>query len=236
MIMPVVILSGGFATRLMPISKQIPKAMMEFKGKPFIYWQMNLLYKAGVRDVVLCVHHKSDLIKKYIRDGSDFQINVVYSDDGESALGTGGAIINALHLVGDEFMVLYGDSYLPIDFKGIQEHFRNLCKPVMMTVYKNSGKIEPSNILFNNNCVQIYSKEEKVAAMEYIDYGLICFKKYIFREFKGVNPLDLASILTNLAQRSLVGGFQVTKPFYEVGSFAGIRNFTKYIEGAQREF
>ena len=112
---PVAILAGGLATRLHPLTEETPKALIEIYGRPFIEWQLKLLSREGIKKVVLCVAHKSEMIQAFVGDGRKYGVEIDYSFDGEVRLGTGGAIRKALPLLGDTFMVLYGDSYLQIN-------------------------------------------------------------------------------------------------------------------------
>ena len=120
---PVAILAGGLATRLHPITQTIPKALIEVAGKPFIYHQLEYLRKQGVTSVVLCIGYLGEMIQEVVGDGSRWSMQVRYSPDGPILLGTGGALKQALPMLGERFFILYGDSYLPIDFAKVQTSF-----------------------------------------------------------------------------------------------------------------
>src|ERR1041385_5451014 len=113
---PVAILAGGLATRLRPITEKIPKALIEVAGQPFLAHQLRLLQSAGIRKVVLCLGHRGETIERAFQGGSASGMELSYSYDGPELLGTGGALKKALPFLGQNFMVLYGDSYLPIDY------------------------------------------------------------------------------------------------------------------------
>src|SRR5271163_370338 len=112
----VAILAGGLATRMRPVTERIPKSMIEVAGRPFIEHQLELLQAENVKNVVLCVGHLGEMIQAHIGDGKRFGLSVSYSFDGERLLGTGGALRRALPLLGHDFFVLYGDSYLDISY------------------------------------------------------------------------------------------------------------------------
>lgn len=231
----VVILAGGLATRLRPLSEKIPKAMIEVCGKPFVHWQMELLSRQGVNEVVFCLGYKADAITNFIGDGSAYGIKVEYSFDGSKQLGTGGAIRHALPILGEHFMTLYGDSYLPIDFKSVEVAFRESAKPALMTVYLNNEKYGSSNAEFHNGIVSRYNKEEKDVGFKYIDYGLGCYKAEIFSNYENKNPLDLSQICSKLARNNQLAGFEIKERFYEIGSFSGIREFEKFLVRSKHE-
>ena len=119
--LPVAILAGGLATRLRPITKTIPKALVPVAGRPFVLWQLEYLRDQGVSRVVLCTGYRSTQIAQIVGDGSEFGIVGEYSDDGTTLLGTGGALGKALPLLGPEFFVLYGDSFLPVSCSTVEQ-------------------------------------------------------------------------------------------------------------------
>src|SRR6187431_438884 len=130
----VAILAGGLATRLRPITETIPKALVEVAGVPFIARQLDYLRAQGIPRAVLCVSYRGEQIEAAIGDGRDFGLEVRYSYDGPKLLGTGGALKRALPLLGERFFILYGDSFLPVDFGAVEAAFRASGKPALMTV------------------------------------------------------------------------------------------------------
>ena len=158
--LPIAVLLGGFATRLGELTKEKPKALIKIGGTPFIDFQLNLLKKNGYKKIVFCVSYKSKQIQDYIGDGSKFGLNVQYSFDGDTQLGTGGAIQNALGLLGEEFAVIYGDSYLPIKFAQVERFFKSSSALAVMAVYKNEDKFDLSNVKFKTK-YQIEIRKKK---------------------------------------------------------------------------
>ena len=228
--LPVAILAGGLATRLRPLTETVPKSMIEICGHPFAHWQTKQLAKAGVSEIVYCVGYKSELIEGFLGDGSKYGLRIRYSHDGLKQLGTGGAIFKALPYLGNKFMVLYGDSYLPIDYSEIEKGYDDCKKPALMTVYANSGRFDASNVDFSGGILNRYQKGMNTREMTHIDYGLSCFDKSVFSEYALDLPLDLAQICTNLASNNQLAGYEVFERFYEIGSPQGILDFKAYIE------
>jgi N-acetyl-alpha-D-muramate 1-phosphate uridylyltransferase len=169
---PVAILAGGLATRLRPITQTIPKALIEVAGKPFIDHQLEYLRKQGVTSVVLCIGYLGEMIQEIVGDGSRWSMQVRYSLDGPVLLGTGGALKKALPMLGERFFILYGDSYLPIDFGKVQAAFSNSGQLGLMTVLRNQNLWDRSNVRFENGQLIEYNKEKITPLMHYIDYGL----------------------------------------------------------------
>jgi NDP-sugar pyrophosphorylase family protein len=224
------ILAGGLATRLGSLTEVVPKSLIEIQRRPFIDWQLRLLSRSGIEKVVICLGHKSEMIQDFVGDGSRYGIKVVYSFDGSTQLGTGGAIRKALHLLGDEFMVMYGDSYLPTDFKAIETAFRSIGKPAMMTVFYNKGSFDASNVLFVNGELEKYSKADPLPDMSHIDYGVSTFKRSVFESYAQGAPIDLSNICQDLSNSGSLAGYEVHERFYEIGSLGGINDFREYVE------
>lgn len=219
---PLAILAGGLATRLRPITETIPKSLVSVAGRPFIEHQLEQLQREGIRRVVLCVGYLGEMVRDVVGDGSRFGLRVDYSFDGPKLLGTGGALRQALPLLGDTFFVLYGDSYLPIPFAPVAETFLKSGKQGLMTVYRNEGSYDTSNVVFADGRIHIYDKKAKLQEMRHIDYGLELLKPAAFEPFTGREAFDLAELLQNLLSRDQLAGHEVTTRFYEIGSHAGL--------------
>jgi len=169
---PVVILAGGLATRLRPLTETIPKSLVNINGEPFIVHQLRLLQRNGIKKVVMCIGYLGEQIIARIGDGSEFDLQVSYVFDGPKLLGTAGAIKKALPELPEHFFVLYGDSYLPCDYAAVQKSFLNCRKQALMTVFKNNGQWDSSNVEFKFGQIINYDKKNKTDRMHYIDYGL----------------------------------------------------------------
>lgn len=226
---PVAILAGGLATRLRPITHTIPKSLVLVVGKPFIAHQLMLLKKSGVANVVLCVGHLADQIIGFVGNGSQFGLDVKYSHDGDRQMGTGGALLKALPMLGEWFFVMYGDSYLEAPIQNIAKAFKESRRPAMMTVYQNEGKFDTSNVIFADGIVQKYDKKNIVPEMRHIDYGLGVLSASTFDGCTLDKPFDLAQVYTNLAQTGELAGFEVMKRFYEIGSPEGLSQTSDYL-------
>ena len=225
----VAILAGGLATRLRPVTKTIPKALVSVAGRPFILWQLEYLRDQGVSRVVLCTGYRSTQIEQTVGDGSQFGIEVEYSDDGKTLLGTGGALGKALPLLGPEFFVLYGDSFLPVSFSAVEQAYYNSDLPGLMTVYRNEGEWEASNVVFNNGQVLEYNKAKPRHAMAYIDYGLGVLSKSVVEHYCQEKVFDLANVYEALANARQLAGFEVVERFYEIGSPDGLAQTEEYL-------
>ena len=220
--LPVAILAGGLATRLRPITEKIPKSLVEVAGEPFLAHQLRLLHSRGIRRAVLCVGYLGEMIERDFGDGSAFGVALKYSFDGPVLLGTGGALRLALPLLGDAFFVLYGDSYLPVDYAAIADAWRASGKDALMTVFQNEGAWDTSNVEFSDDKLLRYDKRDRTPAMRHIDYGLSIFKASVFAARASGGKFDLSDVQRDLVAQGRMGGYEVRERFYEVGSHSGL--------------
>ena len=220
---PVAILAGGLATRLRPITEKIPKLLIEVAGEPFFNHQLRLLKKAGLTKIVLCVGYLGEMIVERYGNGSEWGVELQYSFDGPTLLGTGGAIVQALPQLGETFYVLYGDSYLPIDYQAVGKSFLYADKKGLMTVYKNKDLYDVSNVWYEDGNIIAYDKQKKLPEMHYIDYGLGVFKASAFLKYASSDEFDLAAVQKNLVAEQQLAGYEVQQRFYEIGSCEGLQ-------------
>jgi NDP-sugar pyrophosphorylase family protein len=227
---PVAILAGGLATRLRPITEKIPKSLVPVAGKPFLAHQLELLHARGIRHAVLCIGYLGEMIHREFGDGSAFGVRLDYSFDGPKLLGTGGALQRALPLLGDEFFVLYGDSYLPVDYRPIAEFFRRSGKLGLMTVYRNEGRYDTSNVVFHDGEIAVYDKKNRPPEMRHIDYGLSLFRASVFESYAAGQAFDLAEVMGRLVREKQLAGYEVPERFYEIGSPAGLAELESLLQ------
>jgi NDP-sugar pyrophosphorylase family protein len=232
--LPVAILAGGLATRLGPLTEKAPKSLIQIAGEPFVAHQLRLLQSSGIQQVILCVGHLGEMIENAVGDGSAFGVKVDYSYDGKMLLGTAGAIRSALPKLGESFFVLYGDSYLPCDYAAIEREFSQSHKPGLMTVFRNDGQWDASNVQFEAGCILAYSKKNRTSRMRYIDYGLGVFRADAFARTRAT---DLADVYAALLEGGELAAVEVKERFYEIGSPAGLKEMTNLLSqpGALRQ-
>lgn len=231
--MQVVILAGGRATRLRPLTDKVPKSLVEICGKPFLQYQLDFLKEGGVREVVLCIGYLGKEIEKYFGDGGKFGMNIKYSYEKEQLLGTAGALKNAEQLLQGQFFVMYGDSYLFLDFAAIMSYFNEFNKLGLMVVYKNYDRYERSNVVVEGSLVKQYSKKERAEGMVYIDYGVSILRKKVLQLVPQNQAYSLEELFHQLIEKKGLLSYEVNKRFYQIGSPEGLEEFRRYI--SQRE-
>ncbi len=188
--------------------------------------QLRLLRKNGIQHVILCVGHMGEMIERAVGSGRRFGVKVDYSYDGPALLGTAGAIRGALPKLGERFFAMYGDSYLPCDYAAIEHEFSQSGKSGLMTVFRNEGQWDSSNVEFENGKILSYSKKNRTSRMLYIDYGLGAFRTEAFAQ---TGAADLANVYANLLKVGELAAVEVHERFYEIGSPAGLEETTRFL-------
>lgn len=219
-----------------PATDTLPKSLIPVHDKPFLHYQLAWLKRQGITDVVMSIGHLGEQIRAYAGDGSAWALPIRYVEEGSQLRGTGGA----LRLAADEeqlqnrFLVLYGDSFLPIDFGAVWQEFLKRSDPALMTVLKNEGLWDRSNVLFEDGRVVLYDKSAEGnlrARMRYIDYGLSALSRdLILQEIPPGIRTDLADLFHRLSVQGRLGGYKVSERFFEIGSPAGLADFAAYIQ------
>lgn len=228
--MQIVILCGGLATRLGNLTKDTPKSMLKIKDKPFLQYQIENLKKQKVKDIVLCVGYLSEQIENYFGTGKKFGLNIKYSFDKDKPLGPIGALKNAEDLLEDTFFIMYGDSYLNIDFKKIQSYFKQYDKLCLMVVYKNFNRYDKSNLIVKNNMVVAYGEKERTKDMVYIDYGASILRKESLSFIPKNTFFSTGQFFSDLISIKELLAFEVKERFYHIGNPDALREFKNYIE------
>jgi len=219
---PVAILAGGLAERLRPATNKTPKALLSVAGEPFLIHQLRLLHSQGLRRIVLCVGYLGEMIKTELGDGSTLGMQIDYSFDGPTLLGTGGALKRALPKLGEQFLVIYGDSYMPVDYPAIVEAFVLSKKPALMTILENEGRWDASNVRFEAGEIHRYDKKLRSAEMRHIDYGIAVLSAQVFAPYPDDLAFDLADVYTRLASDKQMAAYEVKQRFYQIGSPEGL--------------
>lgn len=230
---PIAILAGGLATRLWPITETIPKALIDINGEPFIAHQLRLLRKNNITKVVLCVGYLGEQIEAVVGNGKNFDLTVKYSYDSPKngqLLGTAGSLKKALPFLGESFLVIYGDSYLPCDYEAAQKTFIAQKLLSLMTVFYNQGQWDKSNVKYRDHQIMMYDKQSLDPELEYIDYGLGAFHAAAFDVVPNGVPYDLADLYQTLLHQKQLGVWESKARFYEIGSLSGIEETKQFLK------
>lgn len=225
-----VILCGGYGTRAKKINNLLPKILINVHGKPYLFWILKNLEKKKIKEIILCVGYKSENIYSYLRKNkNNFKLKIkVVAEKSGKLLGTGGAVKNSLKFFNrNEFLVMYGDTFLFFDVNRLFKSYKINNKPILMTVYKNNSKYYKNNIKINKHLT--YDKSNKKNDYEYIDYGVLVMNKKVFKNQPKV--FDLSKLLKKYSMDKKISHLKIKKKFLEIGNIESykntLRNFKK---------
>jgi NDP-sugar pyrophosphorylase family protein len=227
--MQVVILAGGLGKRLGPLTADLPKPLVPVNGRPFLAHVLALLGENGFTRVLILHGYRGHKLEETFGSGADLGLGIRYRHDGPRLLGTGGALRNAVDLLEPEFLVLYGDTYLDIDYGAVVRAFRDSGKPALMTVLRNQGRWDTSNVVFRDGHLIRYDKHHRVPEMDYIDYGLSGLLREVVEELPANEVADLADLYSRLVGEGRMAGFEVSRRFYEIGTPRGLADTERYL-------
>ena len=225
--MQAVILAGGLGKRLRPLTHVTPKLMLKIYGRPFLEHHILSLREQGIRDIVVLVGHLGNKIKSYFGDGSAFDVNMTYSKDDQ--LGTGGAIKIASHLLEEEFIVLNGDTYLPINYEDLVRRFKESSKLGVISIYDNRDKIAKSNVFLKDGQIIEYSREG-AQHFTHLDAGVSIFKKDILNMIdkdKFSLEDELYPVLINMDE---LAHFLIPHRFFDIHVLERVENIKKCLD------
>jgi NDP-sugar pyrophosphorylase family protein len=229
---PVAILAGGLGSRLGDLGKDTPKALIDINGRPFIDHQLDLLHRHGIRRVVLCVGHLAERIEGHLGNGAARDMEIRYSHDGAEPAGTGGAIRRAMPLLGNMFWVMYGDSYMDIDYRAVLDHFAVSRAAALMTVIRNDNHWDRSNAIYENGRLRCYDKSSRDPEMRHIDYGVQLLRSSALLHIPPAERCDLADLYRGLVAQGRMIGFEVFNRFYEIGTPTSLEETRRYLAKA----
>jgi len=227
---PIAVLAGGLGTRMRPLTEQLPKALLKVAGTPFVAHQLRLFAREGITDVKLLVGHCWEQIALFVGNGSRFGVEVDYVVDGPTLLGTGGAVRNALDRLGPEFLVTYCDSWLDASYAPVVEAFHASGQPALMCVFRNENRWDASNVQFENGVIRRYSKKFRLPEMLHIDWGLGMLRASAVASRPMGKPWDLAELYEELSTSGRLAGYEMTRRFYEIGSFKGLAEISRLLK------
>lgn len=228
---PVCILAGGLGSRLGDTVRDVPKPLLEVGGEPFLIHQLRLLARHGAHRAVISVGYLGEMIEERI--GTErFGVSLQYSHDGPVALGTLGAIRKAASRLGDRFLVLYGDTYLRIDYADASSAWAQSGLPSMMTVLRNQGRWDASNAVFDGRLVARYDKRAPDSAMDWIDYGLSGLTRDVL-DLVPADVVDVADLYHELSLKRLLFGYHASERFYEIGTPESLAEADEFLRSSE---
>lgn len=232
--MQVVVLVGGLGTRLGELTGNMPKPMVGVHGKPFFLYMLELLKWHGFRQFHFCIGYQGKAIKKYFGNGDKFGVHITYSSDETKLLGTAGALRNALAMLEEDFLLIYGDSYMDIGYNELVYRYIQLKKQghkkAIMAIFQNNDRYDKSNVLFKNGRIIAYDKKNPTPDMQHIDYGISVLNKKLIAGIPRDQVADLASLYNKTAREGSVAAYPIRKRFYEIGTPTSLTEFRKFVQ------
>ena len=228
--LPVAILAGGLATRLRPVTETVPKALVEVKGEPFLAHQLRLLRRHGIERVVLCVGYLGEKIQEFAGDGRAFGLHVEYAFDGRNCSARRARCGGRCRCWATRSSC---STAIPICPATTAPRWRRSAIPAklgLMTVYRNEGHWDTSNVEFAGGRILAYDKANRTPAMRYIDYGLGVFQRAAFEDVPADRPSDLAVVYQGLLRRGELAAWESPERFYEIGSLEGIDDLGEFLK------
>jgi NDP-sugar pyrophosphorylase family protein len=228
---PMVILAGGLATRLGELTVSTPKSLIPVSGRKFIDWQIELIENAGIQEIYFLISHLSDQIIDHLKTRQNDRVKFHYMFDGPEPAGTGGALLNNFNSLPEEFFLMYGDSYLDLDYVNMHKYFLQMKTDYLMSICETpQNDIAQSNVEYKDGIVMSYSKIKPSMEMKHEDFGVSILHRKVLSEFAGQQRCDLSVITSQLASEGKVMAFLVSDNYYEVGSTQGIQELERHLE------
>ncbi len=231
MSMQAVILAGGIGTRFRPLTLKTPKSMIHVMGRPYLEYQIEYLKRYNITNILLCIGYLGENIQSHFGDGQLWGVRIKYSFE-DSPLGTGGALKKASNHLEDSFILIYGDSYLPINYSSIEKHFLEIDKMLLMVLYDNVEDTSvPNNVSLNEQgIVTHYEKDSRNSMLQYVDAGVLALKKDILDLLPSGREASLEKeIFPGLIARQECAGFVTRERFYDIGTPERLKAFEDYV-------
>lgn len=228
----VVILAGGLGTRMLPRTERVPKILLPVAGRPFAAWLLERLAASGFGEAILAIGHLGDEVRRAVGEGSAFGMRVRYVEDGERLLGTAGALRRALADLRPTFLVTYGDSYLPFDYRAPLADLRLHPEALgTMAVFANDDRFDRSNTQVSGDRVVRYEKRPRDAprdpSLSHIDYGATALRREVVAALPEGVPHDLSAVQRDLADRGALRALSAERRFFEIGSEQGLADLER---------
>lgn len=226
--MQTVILAGGRGSRLSPISDELPKPMAPINGKPFLEYLFLLLKRNSLKKILLCVGYLGEKIEAYFGDGNRLGLEIKYSYEKE-LLGTAGALKLAADLIEDKFLLLYGDSYLDIDFADFIKSFQRQRTLGSIVIYDNllGDTNVKNNIAIKGDLITRYDKINTDSSLKYVEAGVSIFKKELLDLIVEHRVVSLENdIFSGLITNRKLSGYKSKTRFFDIGTLDRLNYFT----------
>ena len=239
--MKAMILAAGLATRLRPLTDNIPKALVRFNGVPLLHRVVNNLLDAGIEQIIVNIHHFPDQVLSFLDSQDYYEGKVVVSDEREQLMDTGGALIHAGGFLDDghAFLVHNVDVYTNLNISKLMEAHAGGNALVTMAV---KDRPTSRSLLFNVRMELVgwrhNEKDEEVILHEDQDiafaYGNSCIqviRPEFFKLVETTGPFSLTKTYLKLARDHIIRGFEHNDDYwYDLGRYSNFRKAEKFFQ------
>jgi NDP-sugar pyrophosphorylase family protein len=238
--MQAVILAGGLGTRLGPLTRKMPKPMVPVAGVPYLEHQLLLLARQSFHDVLLLTGYLGDQIESYFGNGASLGLRLRYSREAQP-LGTGGALRDARRHLEESFLLLYGDSLLPIEYAAATRRLKDSAALGLIVVYRDpfgETAVRPNVALDRSGLVTRYDKTAAVdPGLEYVEAGVSCFRRDVLDLLPAAGPASFEQcVFPRLIGRRQLAALPTAQRFYDIGTPERLRAIEEYLRApAERE-
>lgn len=206
--MKAVIMAGGKGTRISSITNdEIPKPMLKIGDKTILEHQIDCLKKSNIDEIILVIGHLGEKIKDYFKDGTNFGVRIsYYEEDPEKPLGTAGSFYYLKDKIDEDFILVFGDVFLSVDFTKMVEFHKNNKSDATLLTHPNSHPFDSDLVVVNNeNKVETFDSKENVRNYDYknlVNSGIYCFSPKVFDYVKepkkyGLEKDVISKMITN---------------------------------------
>lgn len=231
--MQATILAGGLGTRLKPITQRIPKVMLSINGKPFLLYLLEHLRRQGITEIILCIGYLGEQVRNFLQDGESFGLKIRYSQEEEKLLGTGGALRQAQNLLDEYFLVINGDTYLPINYGDLEKSFLRCGKKALAVVYDNNEKTGVKNNVELDKELMIirHDKERDDSGLKYVDAGVLVLRHKALNFIGEECPISLEKgLYPTLIQQNELKAYITEQRFYDIGNLEQLKTFDEFVK------
>jgi histidinol-phosphate phosphatase family protein len=213
-----VILAGGRGTRLGPLSATRPKPMIEFHGKPFLEYLIEMLRDQGLERVLLLLGYLPAVIQAHFEDGRRFGVEITYSVTEPDDL-TGHRLRIARPLLDPSFLLMYCDNYWPLQLDRQWEQFRESGVDALVTVYSNGDGYSKDNVsVGDDGLIRLFDRTRSAPGLRGVEIGYAIVAEQVLDLLPEEDVLFEAAVYPALAERGRLGAFVTEHRYYSVGS------------------
>jgi len=229
--MQAVILAGGLGTRLRPFTESIPKGMVSVGNRPFLEHQILHLREQGIEEILLLVGYLAETIIGAFGDGSQCGVHISYSREA-TPLGTAGALKMAQSKLEHEFLLLNGDTYLPITYADVTDTFRTLQPLGLVVAFRNKDADTKSNLAVSPD-MRVLDTHLSGGHLTHVNAGVMVFSRRILDFIVGERMCSLeGDLFPQLIRMRALWAYETQVPFYDMGTHSGLRRLEKVLGAA----